>query len=96
MNGDQPGLFADFDDSVSVDDSNFQGDDEESVAESYTYNEAPVQPNGVPPANELANVTDHGAEERYSTALSRRAEHILANAKKRLTVSKMLLLRALD
>ncbi|KAJ0320650.1 hypothetical protein Brms1b_003152 [Colletotrichum noveboracense] len=29
-------VFADFDDAVSVDDSNFQGDDEESVAESYT------------------------------------------------------------
>ncbi|CAK7214304.1 hypothetical protein SCUCBS95973_002096 [Sporothrix curviconia] len=33
---DQAGLFADFDDAVSVgDDSVFQGDDEESVAESY-------------------------------------------------------------
>ncbi|KIH89673.1 hypothetical protein SPBR_06443 [Sporothrix brasiliensis 5110] len=32
---DQGGLFADFDDTVSVGDSVFQGDDEESVAESY-------------------------------------------------------------
>ncbi|ERS96069.1 hypothetical protein HMPREF1624_07605 [Sporothrix schenckii ATCC 58251] len=32
---DQAGLFADFDDTVSVGDSVFQGDDEESVAESY-------------------------------------------------------------
>lgn len=78
-------LFDDFDDSVSIDDSNFQGDDEESVFEG---------------GSELANKLSHshslerkessiGRDEdrQSSAALSRRAELILANAKKRLDVS---------
>lgn len=77
-NGDNPGTFADFDDSVSVVDSNFQGDDEESVADSYVFYDGADERT---PEEEAARE----AEERYSTALSRRAEQILANAKRRLT-----------
>lgn len=79
---DQAGLFADFDDTVSVDDSNFQGDDEDSVAESYI--DDPLLHDGILPAREPPLTSD---EARYSTPLSRRAEEILANAKRRLTVS---------
>ena len=79
-------MFADFDDSVSVDDSVFQGDDEESVAESYTQQDATSRENalrlGVP------NVDNSDRMSTYSmSSISRRAEDILANAKKRLTVS---------
>lgn len=74
--------FGDFDDSVSVDDSNFQGDDEESMAESY-LEDAPVVDPGV-----SAKPSGQGlSEDRFSTAsISKRAEQILANAKRRLTV----------
>ncbi|KAI0139329.1 hypothetical protein GGR57DRAFT_443543 [Xylariaceae sp. FL1272] len=78
-NHNQADLFADFDDSVSVDDSNFQGDDEDSVADSY-IDETSVQET-VSAARPLSHNED---DERYSTPLSRRAEHILANAKRRL------------
>lgn len=80
-------LFADFDDSISVGDSVFQGDDEESVAESYTE--------GVPGRENSARLGPPSVDntDRLSTysmsSLSRRAEHILANAKKRLTVSPL-------
>ena len=70
--------FADFDDTVSVGDSNFQGDDEESVADSYIDDES-VQEGPSP-------IKDRARLEGDSTALSRRAEQILANAKQRLTV----------
>lgn len=73
-----PIVFADFDDTVSVDDSNFQGDDEESVADSYIDDES-VQEGPSP-------IRDRSLLEGDSTALSRRAEQILANAKQRLTV----------
>jgi hypothetical protein len=86
-NGDRQGLFADFDDSVSVDDSNFQGDDEDSVAVSYLYDDESESGSKTPPAHPRSRSLDPEAEERYSAALSRRAEQILANAKKRLTVS---------
>lgn len=86
-NGDHAGTFADFDDSVSVDDSNFQGDDEESVADTYIF-EHDLDGDRTPPARENARGLGAEAEERYSTALSRRAEQILANAKRRLTVSQ--------
>jgi hypothetical protein len=80
---DQAGLFADFDDCVSVDDSNFQGDDEESVAESYVDDTSVRETRPTAPT-EGAVLNDN----RYSTTLiSRRAEQILANAKRRLTVS---------
>ncbi|RYP05906.1 hypothetical protein DL764_003507 [Monosporascus ibericus] len=72
----RPGLFADFDDNVSVDDSNFQGDDEESVADSYIDDESVQE--GPSPIRGRDQYKD-------SAALSRRAERILANAKQRLT-----------
>jgi hypothetical protein len=80
---DHAGVFADFDDAVSIDDSNFQGDDEDSVADSY-IDDASVQETISPAARESSfNPNDP----RYSTPLSRRAEEILANAKQRLIVS---------
>lgn len=76
----------DFDDSVSVDDSCFQGDDEESMASSYVDGAAParrVAPGAVRKAGD--------SDEPYSTAyISERAEEILANAKRRLTVGSRL------
>ncbi|KAI1858973.1 uncharacterized protein JN550_012235 [Neoarthrinium moseri] len=93
-NGDQEGLFADFDDTVSVDDSVFQGDDEESVAASYVYDGASDGGDRTPPARDLNQGLGPEAEERYSTALSRRAEQILANAKRRLTTMEGNLNRA--
>lgn len=73
-------LFKDFDDGVSVDDSNFQGDDEESVADSYSEEVIASE------TQRLAKKDDNvGDEDRNSSAaLSRRAEQILLNAKKRL------------
>lgn len=72
----------DFDDGVSVDDSNFQGDDEESLASSYVEGTVPVK--------RVADSTFRNSQshdEPYSTAyISERAEEILANAKRRLTV----------
>jgi hypothetical protein len=79
-------LFQDFDDSVSLDDSNFQGDDEESVVEeNYAQVGAPAQARLVL-RKEIRSI---GGDEdtQSSAALSRRAEMILANAKKRLDVS---------
>jgi hypothetical protein len=78
-------LFADFDDSVSVDDSVFQGDDEESVAESYadqTPQAETIARLGVPQTDNTDRLSITS-----STSLSRRAEEILANAKRKLTVS---------
>ncbi|KAI1375683.1 hypothetical protein F4677DRAFT_446312 [Hypoxylon crocopeplum] len=86
---DQAALFADFDDAVSVDDSNFQGDDEESVADSF-IDDASVQEDNLP----MKDVRTGAGEDRYSTALSRRAEQILANAKRRLTTMEGNLTRA--
>lgn len=74
----RPQVFADFDDTVSVDDSNFQGDDEDSVADSYIDDES-VQEGPSP-------IVERSQRHGDSTALSRRAEQILANAKQRLTV----------
>ncbi|KZL65718.1 hypothetical protein CT0861_03546 [Colletotrichum tofieldiae] len=88
---DQNALFAEFDDTVSVDDSNFQGDDEESVAESYVDNASVhrAQDNPQPIGSSL------DGPNRYSTSLiSRRAEQILANAKRRLTTMEGNLSRA--
>ncbi|GAO17806.1 hypothetical protein UVI_02049280 [Ustilaginoidea virens] len=74
-------LFGELDDSVSVDDSNFQGDDEESLASEFV-DEMPAQNSGaaVVPAGPGLNV------DAFSTnSISMRAEQILANAKRRLT-----------
>lgn len=107
---DQGNVFADFDDNVSVgDDSVFQGDDEESVADSYMPEEPqqapavkPPPPNGrIAPAAAAAAAA---AERRAANAgkepdntqatLSQRAELILANAKRRLTTMEGNLNRA--
>lgn len=76
--------FGDFDDSVSVDDSNFQGDDEESLASEFVDETSVQNPSAaVMPSGQGLN------EDRLSTvSLSKRAEQILANAKRRLTVCK--------
>lgn len=77
--------FADFDDSASVDDFSCQGDDEESIASSWVDNPGAfnAQPVVKPQDQEQAHNPD-----RYSTtSISKRAEKILANAKRRLTVS---------
>ncbi|CAM1507029.1 Fc.00g066700.m01.CDS01 [Cosmosporella sp. VM-42] len=84
---DQNAAFADFDDAVSVEDVNFQGDDEESMASEYVEGTT---------AQQLEPVTvPRAREERYSTnSLSERAEEILANAKRRLTTMEGNLSRA--
>ncbi|KUI67982.1 hypothetical protein VM1G_02789 [Cytospora mali] len=91
---DHPKLFADVSDAVSVGgDSVFQGDDEESLASSYVDDsDVNGQSNSRDPLSSgLPNV--HG--QKYSTAqLSRRAEQILANAKRRLTTMEDNLSRA--
>lgn len=84
---DQPKLFADVNDAASATgDSVFQGDDEESLASSYV-DDSDV--NGPSDFRETLSSSDPRVlGQKYSTAqLSRRAEHILANAKRRLTVS---------
>lgn len=79
------GTFADFDDSVSIDDSNFQGDDEESLA-SFYFEEHTIPRNPLAPKSSDLSTN----EDRYSTSsISRRAEEILANAKRRLTVRQL-------
>lgn len=80
-----PPVFADFDDTVSVGESVFQGDDEESLASSYVDDSSSLA-DGPPALSSALNPRESG--QKYTTAqLSKRAEQILANAKKRLTVS---------
>jgi len=76
-------LFRDFDDGVSVDDSVFQGDDEESVADSYTEGVIASETQRLAKKEDNSGKDDDG---NSSAALSRRAEQILLNAKKRLNV----------
>jgi hypothetical protein len=88
--GHQAEMFRDFDDGVSIDDSNFQGDDEESVAESYRdpYREEVIGQETRRLANRVSVIGEEDDEDQNSSAaLSRRAEQILLNAKKRLNVS---------
>ncbi|CAD6446694.1 fe35d5e5-953c-4c10-84ce-61719043794c [Sclerotinia trifoliorum] len=82
----QSAMFEDIDDTVSVDDSNFQGDDEESVAESYTdtYREELVETETRRLSRRQGNIEDGEDDQNSSAALSRRAEQILLNAKRRL------------
>ncbi|SPN97018.1 uncharacterized protein DNG_00534 [Cephalotrichum gorgonifer] len=88
---DRAALFADFDDSVSVDDSVFQGDDEESVAESFA-DDASVQSTREHTRGDGSGLNE---ENRFSTSsIGRRAELILANAKRRLTTMEGNLSRA--
>ncbi len=81
-------VFKDFDDDrISVDDSVFQGDDEESVADLYSEEVIASE------TQRLARRDDIVAPEEdknSSAALSRRAEQILLNAKKRLNVRAFL------
>lgn len=78
--------FPDFDDVVSVDDSNFQGDDEESLASSFV-DDTPLSHQSS--LRQISALRQGQSNDRYSTSsISRRAEQILANAKRRLTVSK--------
>ncbi|KAH6898445.1 hypothetical protein B0T10DRAFT_578175 [Thelonectria olida] len=88
--GQNGGEFADFDDAVSVDDINFQGDDEESMASSYVEGTPAQEPSATKkPERQPA------PEDRFSTSsLSDRAEQILANAKKRLSTMEGNLSRA--
>ncbi|GAB0136045.1 hypothetical protein EsDP_00004362 [Epichloe bromicola] len=84
------GTFGDLDDSVSVDDSSFQGDDEESLASEFV-DEKSVQTRDatVLPSDQTLN------EDSLSTeSISERAEQILANAKRRLTAMEGNLNRA--
>ncbi|PKS10494.1 hypothetical protein jhhlp_002246 [Lomentospora prolificans] len=87
----RPAPFADFDDAVSVGDSNFQGDDEESVAESFA-DDSSVH------STRLRHTGNGGGlneDNRFSTSsIGRRAELILANAKRRLTTMEGNLSRA--
>ncbi len=118
---DQAALFADFDDTVSVGDSVFQGDDEESVADSYVDDDrSPVRemngaPAAAPPADTALAVSaaavssssrltvpssseangggssgnvSSNDDRQSTTSLGQRAEQILANAKRRLTVCR--------
>ncbi|KJZ78438.1 hypothetical protein HIM_02476 [Hirsutella minnesotensis 3608] len=78
----RPTTLGDYDNSASVDDSNFQGDDEESMASSYVDDHRP---------------SAHVAAARPpapADSVSQRAEHILANAKRRLTTMEGNLSRA--
>jgi hypothetical protein len=76
-------LFKDFDDSVSVDDSNFQGDDEGSIADSYSEEVVAME---IQRLSKLESSLSRDDDPNSSAALSRRAEQILLNAKKRLNV----------
>lgn len=74
--------FNGFDDLASVGDSNFQGDDEESIASSYA-DHATIH---IAKDTALGSLYSAGGEGYSTNSLSRRAEEILANAKRRLTV----------
>lgn len=74
-------IFQDFDDTVSVEDSVFQGDDEESVADSYSEG---VIASETERLAKKGNMGGQDEDEHSSAALSRRAEQILLNAKMRL------------
>ncbi|TVY39315.1 hypothetical protein LOCC1_G005893 [Lachnellula occidentalis] len=74
-------IFKDFDDGISVDDSNFQGDDEESVADSYSQEIIAQETQRLSIRDSMISLDEDG---NSSAALSRRAEQILLNAKRRL------------
>lgn len=80
-------VFADFDDSVSVGESAFQGDDEESVVDESYGKEMLAEAKTIHMMGSRALEVGNKEEELSSAALSRRAEMILANAKIRLDVS---------
>ena len=83
--------FKEFDDTVSMGgESPFQGDDEESLAD-YSFGEPMVAETRTIYGKKESRMVDMAKEKKEeelsSAALSRRAEMILANAKKRLDVS---------
>ncbi|OBT69554.1 hypothetical protein VE03_01118 [Pseudogymnoascus sp. 23342-1-I1] len=81
-----PEPFEDFDDTVSVDESAFQGDDEESIV-GENYGQAMLAEVKTMYRKEGRTVDarkEKEDEELSSAALSKRAEMILSNAKKRL------------
>ncbi|CEI64072.1 hypothetical protein FVEN_g10848 [Fusarium venenatum] len=82
--------FGDFDDAVSVDDVDFQGDDEESMASSYVEGTAAREPKAV----RVPRIEDISNQRCSTSSLSDRAEQILANAKQRLTAMEGNLYRA--
>ncbi|KAG5988155.1 hypothetical protein E4U43_004826 [Claviceps pusilla] len=84
------GTFGDFDDSISEDDSSFHGDDEESIADEFVYEKSvPMRSVANPPSDDALD------EDSSSTiSISKRAEQILANAKRRLTAMEGNLNRA--
>ncbi|KAL5352459.1 hypothetical protein ACLOAV_002407 [Pseudogymnoascus australis] len=81
-----PEPFEDFDDTVSVDESAFQGDDEESVVgESYGQAMLAEVKTMYRKEGRTADARKEKEDEELSSAaLSKRAEMILSNAKKRL------------
>lgn len=79
-------IFKDFDDGVSVDESAFQGDDEESVADSYSEQVIASETQRLS-MSDLENENGRAGDRNSSAALSKRAEEILSNAKRRLNVS---------
>ncbi|PHH80071.1 hypothetical protein CDD80_2913 [Ophiocordyceps camponoti-rufipedis] len=86
-----PVLADSLDDCISIGDSSFQGDDEGSVASSFADDWA-HHPRDDADAPNPSRSADH---DRYSTSsISRRAEQILANAKRRLTTMEGNLNRA--
>ena len=84
-------MFKDFDDGISVDDSNFQGDDEESIMDDGYENELEVAQAEAVQTRVIRRKESRliNTDDISSAALSRRAEMILANAKKRLDVSAL-------
>ncbi|KAG6034489.1 hypothetical protein E4U41_006522 [Claviceps citrina] len=84
------GSFGDFDDSVSLDDSSFQGDDEESNASEFV-DEKPAKTHSAPV---LSSDQALNEESLSTSSISKRAEQILANAKRRLTAMEGNLNRA--
>ncbi|KAK0612996.1 hypothetical protein B0T17DRAFT_647766 [Bombardia bombarda] len=93
---DRARLFIDFDDTVSVGDSVFQGDDEESMASSYVEGTAPAPrtDSRLLAAPRIENLNLDRLSTYSTTSLSRKADEILANAKKRLTTMEGNLTRA--
>ncbi|KAG5963061.1 hypothetical protein E4U58_003699 [Claviceps cyperi] len=85
------GVFGDLDDSITVpDDTSFHGDDEESIASEF------VDEKSRPIRSARAMPSDRALDEDQSSTkyISKRAEQILANAKRRLTAMEGNLNRA--
>ncbi|KAG9257929.1 uncharacterized protein F5Z01DRAFT_309781 [Emericellopsis atlantica] len=84
----QRNAFGDFDDSMSVGDSCFQGDDEESMASEFVEGTNPNQ-------TRIRPQHKREGDAKYATTdIGQRAEQILANAKRRLTAMEGNLSRA--